>query len=226
MIAQWINLDSRKERAFNCRLQLEQLDISSIRVPAITRAQIGYLENTTNQNYFRGIVACRMSHFKAMKSFLNSSEDFCLILEDDFIFSSKISNFNFSIIQTRMQLMNIGLLQIGHLPQGISLIRSSNMFFKFIFKVLELRRSFFEKKAISYSIVDGFLPGAHAYIVNREMAKYLLLNAQSNIKIPFDLWLNDVSKSQNKRLQELKISRLKHSIVNQNSSFKSDLQSY
>jgi len=38
---------------------------------------------------------------------------------------------------------------------------------------------------------DFFL--ARAYIVNREIALYLLKNAQSDVKIPIDLWLNDLA---------------------------------
>ena len=226
MIAYWINLDIRKDRAFNCRRQLEGLDILSIRIPAITREQIGNLENldVIYQNYYQGIIACRMSHFKAMKSFLNSSEDYCLILEDDFIFSTKFSNFNLAIIQTRMQSMNIGLLQIGYLPKGTSFKQSSKIYLKLIFKVVEFLRTFSEKKTISYTIVEGFLPGSHAYVVNREMAKFLLLNAQSNIGNPFDLWLKDMAKTQNEGLHKLKISRLKNSIVKQNYLFESDLK--
>jgi len=221
----WINLDSRKDRAFNCRLQLEGLHFSSFRVPAISRSQIGQLENVTNQKYFRGILACRMSHFKAMESFLNSAEDYCLILEDDFIFSSKVSKFNLTFIQNRMGLKNIGLLQIGHLPKGISFNSSSNKYLKLIFKVVESLRSSLETKAPDFTFVDGFLPGAHAYVVNREMAKLLLLKGQSNTNIPFDLWLNDIAKTQNMNSLGMKIYRLKHSMVMQNRLFESDLQS-
>lgn len=227
MIAYWINLDIRKDRAFNCKRQLEGLDILSFRVPAISRAQIGNLENldATYQKYYQGIIACRMSHFKAMKSFLNSSEDYCLILEDDFIFSSKFLNFNLSIIQTRMRSMNIGLLQIGYLPKGASFKVTSKIYLKLVFKVVESLRSFFEKKAISFTIVEGFLPGSHAYVVNREMAKFLLLNSQSNVRTPYDMWLKEMAKTENMSLHKLKIARLKNSIVKQNYLFESDLQS-
>jgi hypothetical protein len=124
-----------------------------------------------------------------------------------------------------MELKNIGLLQIGHLPIGISFNSSSNIYLKLIFKVVEYLRSAFEPKAPDFTPVDGFLPGAHAYVVNREMAKLLLLKGQSNTKIPFDLWLSDVAKNQNMRSLEMKICRLKHSIVMQNRLFESDLQS-
>ena len=226
MNAYWINLDTREDRASNCRTQLVGFDMLSVRVPAISREQIDCSANidAIHQDYFRGIAACTLSHFKSLDCFLNSKENYGLILEDDFIFSSKVSKSNLSIIQAHMELMNIGLLQIGHLPKGISFSRSSRLSIRLIFKVVSLFRLFLERNSISLRTVEGFAPGAHAYVVNREMAKFLAHEAKSNMLIPFDLWLNDVAKIQNKSFQQLKISRLKYSIVSQDTSFRSDLQ--
>jgi hypothetical protein len=67
---------------------------------------------------------------------------------------------------------------------------------------------------------DFFL--ARAYIVNREIALYLLKNAQSDVKIPIDLWLSDLAKL--KKSGNMLISRSQFSIVAQNRDSKSDLQ--
>jgi len=219
--AYWINLDSRTDRAFNSKSQLEVFQIPSVRVPAFSREQIGHLENCENQMYFKGIVACRKSHFQAMELFLESLEDFCLILEDDFKFSSNKNGLNLSELATRMESMNIGLLQIGYTERGYSI----NRYMSEAIKMLKSQIFYlFGKQHLSSSVAEGFFPGAFAYIVNREIAQELLLHAASNQKVPYDLWLNDLAKSQNQKPYGSRICRLRVSIVSHSDSFESDLR--
>ena len=223
MDAYWINLDDRTDRASQCLKQLSEIGVNGNRVPAVTRREVGILENTENQNYFQGVVACRKSHMKALKSFLSDGYEFGLILEDDFLFSKKLKLSEFSNFQELMRVKNIHLLQIGFLPPGVSLprffstpIRKSSLFLG----SLSLAN---RPRDVSRRIVRGFLPGSHAYIVSRNMAVNLLENAQLDIKVPMDLWLGSLSEMN--RTENTMIHRLRFSVVAQNTFFDSDLQS-
>lgn len=222
MEAYWINLNDRKDRASQCIIQLSKIGIIAIRVSAVTRSEVGFVENTENLQYFQGIIACRMSHIKALNAFLSSSNEFGLILEDDFLFSEKMNISEFLNIQDLMRIRNIQLLQLGFLPRGTSLpafLAIPKRLFSFFQHSINC---FLTCNNQSKRITHGFLPGAHAYIVNREMALHLIRNAQSDLKIPIDLWLNKIAKEMNS--VGVLIGRLKYSMVAQNESFESDLQ--
>ena len=220
--AYWINLDNRKDRASYCISQLSKIGMKAIRVSAITRSEVGIVENTQNQDYFQGVIACRMSHMKALSAFLSSGHEFGLILEDDFLFLERLKVSELSNIRDLMKVMDIQLLQIGFLPKGISLPAFFSIPISKFSKLLGSLRLLLKHNFASRQITHGFLPGAHAYIVNREMALYLLKNAQLDVKVPVDLWLSALAREKN--TDSSLISRLRFSIVSQNRHFSSDIQ--
>jgi GR25 family glycosyltransferase involved in LPS biosynthesis len=222
MDAYWINLDNRKDRASQCLNQLSENGIKGFRVPAVSRSEVGIVQDTENQHYFQGIIACRMSHMKALNLFLSSNEDFGLILEDDFMFSVNLNNKELLSFQGLMRIKNISLLQIGFLPKCISLPTFFSNLVSISSNIRESISLYLQPNVPSKRIIAGFLPGAHAYIVSREMASYLLNNAELDLKIPVDLWLNALTKMEKR--EDITVSRLRFSIVSQNRSFKSDLQ--
>ena len=65
----WINLDNRKDRASACEQKFLDFEFETFRVSAVTKEEVGILKQTSDQEYFQGIVACRMSHIKAMEIF-------------------------------------------------------------------------------------------------------------------------------------------------------------
>jgi flagellar hook-associated protein 2 len=75
------------------------------------------------------------------------------------------------------------------------------------------------------SAINAASTGVTASVRSENGAYRLLLKGQSNTNIPFDLWLNDIAKTQNMNSLGMKIYRLKHSMVMQNRLFESDLQS-
>ena len=222
MDAYWINLDDRKDRAAQCIIQLSKIGIHASRVSAVTRSEVRIVGNTKNQHYFQGIIACRMSHMRALNAFLSSTDDYGLILEDDFLLSEKVKLSELLKIEGMMRMMNIDLLQIGFLPKGISFPAFFSIPISIFSNLLESVTLFLKYKDVSIPTIQGFLPGAHAYIVNREMAWHLIENAQTDIKIPMDLWLNAFAKAV--KSESMLIYRLQFSIVAQNRDFKSDLQ--
>jgi len=222
MDAYWINLDDRKDRAAQCIIQLSKIGIHASRVSAVTRSEVGIVGNTKNQHYFQGIIACRMSHMRALNAFLSSTDDYGLILEDDFLLSEKVKVSELLKIEGMMRMMNIDLLQIGFLPKGASLPVCFSIPISMFSNLVKSLSLVLKKSDVSKRITQGSLPGAHAYIVNREMARHLMENAQTDIKIPMDLWL--IASAKAKKSESMLIYRLQFSIVAQNRDFKSDLQ--
>ena len=224
LVCYWINLDNRRDRAAISRSRLAKLNLEETRISAITREQIGFLENTTNQLYFQGIVACRMSHIKAIEIFLESHQDYCLILEDDFIFENPLTKILLLEFQQKMESRNIQLLQIGHLPLGNSMKGISASFFRVFNKCALPIRVILYRKIFHSEFVDGFSPGTHAYMIDRNMAEYLVENRRLELKTPLDTWYSHLAKKSN-RLRNVKvIARLRFSIVSQDVDSKSDLQ--
>jgi GR25 family glycosyltransferase involved in LPS biosynthesis len=191
-------------------------------VSAVTRSEVGIVENTNNEHYFQGVIACRMSHIRALDTFLSSTNDFGLILEDDFLFSQKFKAIELLRFQEMMLMMNVHLLQIGFLPKGASLPAFFSIPISIFTNLLKSLSLFLTYRNVPIRISHEFLPGSHAYIVNREMASYLIENAQSDVKIPIDLWIRGVAKS--KKSESTLIGRLQFSVVSQNRDFESDLQ--
>jgi len=224
----WINLDDRVDRARACVKQIEtlNLDITSIRISAVSRQQIGVLPNTDNQHDFQGVLACRRSHLKAMASFLESNSSYAIILEDDFRFSDFITKSEVSNLLLEMKRSDLQLLQIGFLPSGNR--------FKFpLFKIVSTLSIIIRKvkiHAYKKQITNQFVkwrlkPGSHAYIIDKRMALYILNKSEVEPKVPYDLWLLKLSCSSKAEYGAPKSARLRFSIVEQNGVFKSDIQS-
>jgi GR25 family glycosyltransferase involved in LPS biosynthesis len=224
LVCYWINLDDRKDRAAISRSRLEKLELEETRISATTRAEIGFLEKTRNQRYFRGILACRMSHMKAMEIFLESDKNHCLILEDDFIFENSLTKSLLQEMQQKMEYRNIQLLQIGHLPLGNPMKGFSATFFRVFNRCALPIRVILYRKISHSEFVDGFSPGTHAYIINRNMAEYLVENCRLDLKTPLDNWYSKLAKKSNRSRHGMVIARLRFSIVSQDVDSRSDLQ--
>ena len=220
----WINLDHRKDRAAISRSRFDKLDLEETRISATTREQIGFLEKTTNQHYYQGIVACRMSHIKAMEIFLESHQDYCLILEDDFIFENSLTKILLLELQKKMEYRKIQLLQIGHLPLGNSMKDISALFFRVFNKCALPFRVILYRKIFHSEFVYGFSPGTHAYMIDRNMAEYLVENRRLELKTPLDTWYSNLAKKSKQLGHGRHIARLRFSIVSQDVDSKSDLQ--
>jgi len=221
----WINLSSRKDKAAHSSQQLRHIDLKANQIVAIDRKQVGKLIGTANQHYFQGVVACKRSHFKAYKLFLQSENHFACILEDDFVLSKECTTDLFYDLVGNMTKRQINFLQIGFLPFGYSIRGYPNYVLRIIRFPISYLTNTVRKFLGDMPMVHGKIkPGSHAYIIDRDTAKYLLSESKHNLKLPLDLWLSDLGGKQIFAPQKIFFSRLRKSIVAQAEDFKSDLQ--
>jgi GR25 family glycosyltransferase involved in LPS biosynthesis len=180
-----INLDEAKVRFNDASKQLDKIQLEYKRVPAFDQSRI-----TTDECRYvtRGIAAIWRSHIIAMRLFLESLEDFAIIMEDDF----KITNQSAFIKSNSVFLENnLDLLQIGFLNTGIDvyllrklehlqfsllrLISSLGRRFSFIDVRISQRMRIRDIRDFSNELVPySFLPGAHCYIISRKLAEEII----------------------------------------------------
>ena len=106
MIAYVINLFDRTDRWAQVESQKSRLGIEIIRVDAVS---ISSDLMQTEKFAAPGVAATWKSHQKAMAKFLESNNDYCLILEDDF----KVLRPNRFDYENYMQLLKLDFLQLG-----------------------------------------------------------------------------------------------------------------
>ena len=123
-----------------------------------------------------------------------------------------------------MKLYDISLFQIGFLPFNGSREGICSNFFAIFLQKLFYLHELISRKIFPNRMHRGFLPGTHAYLVDRRIAKYLLTNCREKIKTPLDYWFNHVAKHQPGVHQKLLIARLGVSLIGQDEESRSDLQ--
>lgn len=181
-----INLDKARVRFNDASRQLDEIQLEYVRVSAFEQSKI-----TSEQCRYltKGIAAIWNSHVKAMRLFLDSSDDYAMIMEDDF----KITNRKAFIKRDSVFLdNNLDLLQIGFLNTGIDvylqrklehlqfsllrLISSLGSVFPFINVRISQRMRIRDYRDFSNELVPySFLPGAHCYIVSRKLAEAIIV---------------------------------------------------
>jgi GR25 family glycosyltransferase involved in LPS biosynthesis len=164
--------------------QSGKLGLACVRVNAIEAKDlpVGFDDYVTP-----GIAAIWMSHQSAMSQFLQTGDEFGLILEDDFLI-----NRDFQIhLDKLVGFDEFDFLQLGYLNSTIfefSRIKVANvrdLVFKFLFKVtnrsklrsLSMARKFFvlEQRGIPFCLVQSDIrAGAHAYVISRDFASAAL----------------------------------------------------
>jgi len=173
-----INLNSRTDRWNSVEKQSEALGIPLTRVEAISKDEVLSEPFVTS-----AVAAAWNSHKKAMKLFLETDDEYALILEDDFILQSRWSNFDFAIYK----LLKIDFFQIGYLvTTPVDLLEMKikgtvDFFLKIltqvayarVFKKNNLRNRFLIREQLGlpfHLVANDIRPGAHAYIVSRKFA--------------------------------------------------------
>ena len=132
-------------------------------------------------------MACWKSHIKTYRILVESDVDYALVLEDDFLVKNPRK---FSKLLRNLDLEKYDLLQLGFLLPGIfnrirwifeeleKLIFYSLGFVSKNFRINSLSQRLRIAEARNTSIrftQSSFLPGTHAYLINREMASALIL---------------------------------------------------
>ena len=184
MKAYLINLDSRQDRLSEATKQLELFGIDFERIPAVESNG-----GLTSAHPFvtSSVAAIWLSHLKAITTFLDSGDDFALILEDDL-----------EIICSSQQLAaalgassKYDFLQLGFLVTNF-IDRIDYRFANIQDRVLKILSnysstslpfsSYFRSKFLVYDqygvpseiVKQNIRAGAHAYVVSRDFAKLLL----------------------------------------------------
>lgn len=176
-----INLKDRVDRWDSVQKQLNDLGLSITRVEAINKND---LRENESQFVALGVAATWKSHQLAMQRFLESSDEFGLIMEDDFYLkkSWKIQ------IMTQAISLNPDFFQLGYLVTSpvdrieMALANSFDVVLKLINKFCSFSSLFkkrfgarllvSEQSGLPWSVVaNDIRAGGHAYLVSRKFAE-------------------------------------------------------
>lgn len=176
-----INLDDRKDRLDSSTKQLNAIDLPFVRVSAVPSKNVEESIFLTDS-----VLACWKSHLKTYSILVESDLEYALILEDDFLIKNPKK---FSSFLENLETERHDLLQIGFLLPGIfnrlrwifeELEKLIFYFIGFVSSIIGLR-SLSQRlriaEASSASVIytqSSFLPGTHAYLINRKMASALM----------------------------------------------------
>lgn len=210
-----INLDERVDRWENVLYQQSRHDFLRI-----TRISGIKAQRTPNLLTSPAVAACWESHCKVLQEFLNSDKDFALVLEDDF--SINLVNIRARIneaIDSGLDFIQIGFLNTT-LKESIyvkvenfydSLIRLYGFFEKILTAKPSSKKALVRERAnLTWRFVMcDIRPGAHAYIVNRQAAKYLL-----QVNKPIFLSTDDLYMSLGP-MRYIRMARLRKSCIGQ-----------
>jgi GR25 family glycosyltransferase involved in LPS biosynthesis len=178
-----INLDSRPDRWAEVVKQKSRLNCNVVRVPAVTISK----RTLSGSMVTPGVQAIWDSHVLAMKTFLESGEKLCIILEDDFSFTGA----DLSIFFQFASEMDMDFLQIGFLTTSIfewlSIARTNivDSLLKILARISDMKYinsiKFFNKLLIREQrgihqkfVVGDIRPGAHCYLISRKFAESCL----------------------------------------------------
>ncbi|MSO13575.1 glycosyltransferase family 25 protein [Rickettsiales endosymbiont of Trichoplax sp. H2] len=171
-----INLKRSKDRLRTIKPLLEQLNMPYTIVQAvdgnfIPKEKINHLVDFNNYNKYLGhspklgTIGCSMSHFKVWKQFLESNNQFALVLEDDISFNPNLFRKIIGKSLRISELWDILSFDISHGGLPIKIKKIIN------------------KYSLNYYLFN--ISHAGAYLINRDAA-YKQLKSSLPIKMPVD----------------------------------------
>ena len=218
-----VNLATRKDRLETALPQLEKLGLKYKIERAVEAKDL--LEN--NPFISQAAEACFKSHFNSLKGIADGEDDYCFILEDDFLIT------NFKKLQKQMSKIDIrdyDLIQIGWLQNTIrdriliSLTTLEGRIFHLLYLFCRRIPALNEKiglrlRVARNSIVwdkelvqDDFKSGGHFYLVSKIFAAQLVeFNPQP--QVPIDNFYATLAAT-----RKFRISRTTKSYVKQSKS--------
>jgi hypothetical protein len=176
-----INLDDREDRLESSTRQFQELKLPFTRVSAISAKSVEESVFLT-----KPVLACWKSHIKTYSMLIESDLDYALVFEDDFLIKKPKT---FMRLLESLESEKHDLLQIGFLLPGLftwfrwlfeELEKLIFFTLGYVFKSLRLvtfskRLRIVEAKSLALKFTkSSFLPGTHAYLINRKMALTLL----------------------------------------------------
>ena len=186
-----INMESSVNRRNHIKKILRGFNYEFINAIDGKNLDINYLDNikkNTSRELSKGEVGCFLSHKKVYKNFLDSGEDYCLILEDDIQLCNNFVNE-----------VNKCLSQINHFDIFYCFNAPLYQFYNIIGD--DVKNYFPEKwdKSLpllldqNYSedcvLASGHRMNTHAMMISKKAARQLLYNMQT-IKAPIDVQIH------------------------------------
>jgi GR25 family glycosyltransferase involved in LPS biosynthesis len=213
-----INLDDRRDRLDSATKQLNEIDLKFTRVSAVSSRDV-------EENLFltEPVLACWKSHIKTYSRLIASDLEYALVLEDDFLIKNpkKFSSFLESLYMEQFDLLQIGFLLPGMFNRMRWIFEELE---KLIFyslglisrnlglKSLSQRLRIAEARSVSVRFTQSsFLPGTHAYLINRKMA--LALMSLDSPQFSADEFFIALSK-----MRSFKMARFWRSLITQSNS--------
>ncbi len=220
-----INLSDRTDRWESVLAQSDLLGFEIVRVEAVKMSD---LDLKTEIYAAPGVAATWASHKLAMELFLNSNEEFALILEDDFLLSKRWQVSKLKLIKF-LEDMDVDFLQLGYLitsplDRGFFLLSEMwDLSLKLLSRIkrfpLASKFRFFnkllivEQEGIPWFLAPNFIrPGGQSYIVSKKFAEASrYMNTPTfNTTDGFFLSLGD--------MRTFKMLRTRKSLINQSNS--------
>lgn len=170
-----INLNSDTERLSRIAERLRRMGLDYVRMPAVEGKSLEITGRIFNEAAFRrnmgkftnkNEIACYLSHYEALKLFLQSGKKYGLILEDDMVFNSDFRKILESVLSLDFRWDFIKFNAAS--DKGFGNVKVCGLFGKY-----KLVASLFSKKK------------SGAYIVNRKAAGNLIEKLLP-MTVPFD----------------------------------------
>jgi len=213
-----INLDDRRDRLDSATKQLNEIDLKFTRVSAVSSRDV-------EENLFltEPVLACWKSHIKTYSRLIASDLEYALVLEDDFLIKNpkKFSSFLESLYMEQFDLLQIGFLLPGMFNRMRWIFEELEklIFYSLGFisrnlglKSLSQRLRIAEARSVSVRFTQSsFLPGTHAYLINRKMA--LALTSLDSPQFSADEFFIALSK-----MRSFKMVRFWRSLITQSNS--------
>ena len=217
-----INLDSRSDRWGDV---LRQRKIEGVQIERVSAIPFDQLTFDSQKYVAPGVAATWLSHRKAANLFLESGDEYALILEDDFVFDKK---FQFPDLENfksqKIDFVQFGFLKVSRwetIDISVSNLRDRVVriiafmvnhslpgFAKFGSKTLIK-----EIHGLSSKFVPADIrPGGHCYLVSRRMAEAIQVLNDPIIFSADELYIS-ISK-----MRAFKMVRLRKSEVKQSNS--------
>ena len=169
------------------------------------------------------IEAIWQSHNLALRKFLASDSRYCLILEDDFLVKKRKK---FDTLVREILQEDFDLVQVGWLVTGVDIVllrtyegflyalcRALNQLSRLSYKLTEVLTKRLRPRRCAevpkFAIPDSFFPGAHAYLVSRNLAETIL-----NLNNPIFLAVDDFYAALAK-MRSFNVFRTRRSFVGQ-----------
>jgi hypothetical protein len=200
-----INLDRRPDRMSHFLHDFEDSGFDVVRVPAVDGRELRLSSDSSAFN--PGIIGVNQSHGKAIKAFLDSGSDYCMIFEDDAMPTTKQPLITPSIAEEltcTMGKLGIGLLQLGHIPFFYRTFSRQGLGYRIAQFVIGVRIIRIKVGKQRFKLhLSQFRAGSHAYVISRPTALQIAGSHLTSVFVVDDFYSYLAQSNINHRKQHL-----------------------